>query len=257
MKSIFSVSRKALMALTAVVALLFAGPAAFAQGTSKGKVLDSKGEPIIGASVYVPGTTNGVITDIDGNFELRVAPGTTLEVSCIGYVTKQVSAAPSMTVRQGTILDHSMKIDADLVTVTDEQLIPTGENIPVEGPPFDFREAKTIVRDLDESNTMIGYGKGYDHNFCLNGDGFRKVVELTGDRTGISMEVWTDQPAVQVYCGGAYPDEKGKEGKDYGRFAGIALETQNYPDAVNHPEFPNSILRPGEEYRTRTEYRFF
>lgn len=158
---------------------------------------------------------------------------------------------------QGTILEHSMKIDADLVTVTDEQLIPTGENIPVEGTPFDFREAKTIARDLDESNTMIGYGKGYDHNFCLNGDGFRKVVELTGDRTGISMEVWTDQPAVQVYCGGAYPDEKGKEGKDYGRFAGIALETQNYPDAVNHPEFPNSILRPGEEYRTRTEYRFF
>ena len=98
MKSIFSVSRKALMALTAVVALLFAGPAAFAQGTSKGKVLDSKGEPIIGASVYVPGTTNGVITDIDGNFELRVAPGTTLEVSGIGYVTKQVSAAANMTV---------------------------------------------------------------------------------------------------------------------------------------------------------------
>ena len=108
MKSIFSVSRKALMALTAVVALLFAGPAAFAQGTSKGKVLDSKGEPIIGASVYVPGTTNGVITDIDGNFELRVAPGTTLEVSCIGYVTKQVSAAANMTV---TLEDDNLLLE--------------------------------------------------------------------------------------------------------------------------------------------------
>ena len=108
MKSIFSVSRKALMALTAVVALLFAGPAAFAQGTSKGKVLDSKGEPIIGASVYVPGTTNGVITDIDGNFELRVAPGTTLEVSCIGYVTKQVNAAANMTV---TLEDDNLLLE--------------------------------------------------------------------------------------------------------------------------------------------------
>ena len=98
MKSHFSVSRNALMALVACVALLFAGGSAFAQSLSKGKVLDSKGEPIIGASVVVPGTTNGVITNIDGDFEIRVAPGTTLEVSCIGYVTTRVAAAASMSV---------------------------------------------------------------------------------------------------------------------------------------------------------------
>ena len=97
MKSHFSVSRNALMALVASVALLFAGGSAFAQSLSKGKVLDSKGEPIIGASVVVPGTTNGVITNIDGDFEIRVAPGTTLEVSCIGYVTTRVAAAASRT----------------------------------------------------------------------------------------------------------------------------------------------------------------
>nr|MCR5842243.1 carboxypeptidase-like regulatory domain-containing protein [Bacteroidales bacterium] len=108
MKSIFSVSRKALMALTAVVALLLSGTSAFAQQVSRGKVLDSKGEAIVGASVYVPGTTNGVVTDIDGNFELRVAPGTTLEVSCIGYVTKQVPAAANMTV---TLADDNLLLE--------------------------------------------------------------------------------------------------------------------------------------------------
>ena len=108
MKSIFSVSRKALMAFTAIVALLLSGTAAFAQQVSRGKVLDSKGEAIVGASVYVPGTTNGVVTDLDGNFELRVAPGTTLEVSCIGYVTKQVPAAANMSV---TLEDDSLMLE--------------------------------------------------------------------------------------------------------------------------------------------------
>ena len=108
MKSIFSVSRKALMALTAVVALLLTGTSAFAQQVSRGKVLDSKGEAIVGASVYVPGTTNGVVTDVNGNFELRVAPGTTLEVSCIGFVTKQVPAAANMSV---TLEDDSLTLE--------------------------------------------------------------------------------------------------------------------------------------------------
>ena len=108
MKSVFSVSRKALMALTTVVALLFVGISAFAQTTIRGKVLDSNGEGIIGASVVVPGTTTGVITDINGNFEIRVAPGTTLEVSCIGYVTKTVTAADNISV---TLADDSLMLE--------------------------------------------------------------------------------------------------------------------------------------------------
>ncbi|MBQ9660931.1 MAG: carboxypeptidase-like regulatory domain-containing protein, partial [Bacteroidales bacterium] len=87
MRSIFSVSHKALTALVTAVALLLMGGSAYAQTTS-GKVIDTNGVPVIGAAVMVPGTTNGVTTDIDGNFTLRVAPGTRLEVSCIGYVTK-------------------------------------------------------------------------------------------------------------------------------------------------------------------------
>ena len=108
MKSIFSVSRKALMALTAAVALLFTGGWANAQSVVRGKVIDSTGEGIIGASVVVPGTTNGVITDLDGNFELRVAPGTTLEVSCIGFVTQKVAAANNMAV---TLQDDRLMLE--------------------------------------------------------------------------------------------------------------------------------------------------
>ena len=112
MKSIFTVSRRALMALVAVVALLLSGGMAYAQSVSKGKVLDSNGEPIVGASIVVPGTTNGVVTDIDGNFEIRVAPGTTLEVSCIGYTTQQVAAAANMTV---TLADDAEMLEETVV----------------------------------------------------------------------------------------------------------------------------------------------
>ena len=108
MKSIFSVSRKALMALTTAVALLFAGGWANAQSVVRGKVIDSTGEGIIGASVVVPGTTNGVITDLDGNFELRVAPRTVLEISCIGYVTQKVEAANNMAV---TLQDDRLMLE--------------------------------------------------------------------------------------------------------------------------------------------------
>ena len=97
MKSVYSVSHRALTALVACVALLLTGVTALAQTTS-GKVVDVNGEPVIGAAVLVPGTTNGVTTDINGNFSLRVAPGTTLEVSCIGYVTRTVVAAANMNI---------------------------------------------------------------------------------------------------------------------------------------------------------------
>ena len=112
MKSIFSTGRRALMALTACVALLLSGGMAYAQSVSKGKVLDSNGEPIVGASIIVPGTTNGVVTDIDGNFEIRVAPGTTLEVSCIGYTTQRVAAAANMTV---TLADDAEMLEETVV----------------------------------------------------------------------------------------------------------------------------------------------
>ena len=145
MKSIFSTGRKALMALVTVAALLVTGGWANAQSVIRGKVLDSSGEGIIGASVVVPGTTNGVITDIDGNFEIRVAPGTTLEVSCIGYVTQRVNAAANITV---TLQDDSLMLEeavavgygtmrktdvtGAMVSVSSDQLIANPTNNAIE-----------------------------------------------------------------------------------------------------------------------------
>ena len=145
MKSIFSVSRKALMALTTAVALLFMGGWANAQSTIRGKVLDPSGEAVVGASVIVPGTTNGVVTDIDGNFELRVAPGTILEVSCIGYVTQQVRAASNLTVtleEDNLMLEEAVAvgygtmrksdITGAMVSVSADQLVSNPANNAIE-----------------------------------------------------------------------------------------------------------------------------
>ena len=145
MKSIFSVSRKALMALTTAVALLFMGGWANAQSVIRGKVIDASGEGVIGASVVVPGTTNGVITDINGNFEIRVASGTVLEVSCIGYVTQRASAAANMAV---TLQDDRLMLEeavavgygtmkksdvtGAMVSVTSDQLVANPANNAVE-----------------------------------------------------------------------------------------------------------------------------
>lgn len=108
MKSCSSIGRRALWALTACVALLLTGEVLHAQPVAGGKVLDANGEPVVGASVFVPGTTNGVVTDVNGNFSIRVAPGTTLEVSCIGYVTQRVAAAPGLSV---TLQDDSLLLE--------------------------------------------------------------------------------------------------------------------------------------------------
>ena len=108
MKSIFSTGRRALTALMVVMAFLVTGASAFAQSPIRGKVLDSTGEAVIGAGVVAVGTTNGTVTDLDGNFEIRVSPGTILEVSCVGYVTQRVAAANGITV---TLEDDRLLLD--------------------------------------------------------------------------------------------------------------------------------------------------
>ena len=147
MKSIFSTGRRALMALTACMALLLMGGSAFAQSAIKGKVLDSKGEPIIGAAVLVPGTTTGAVTDIDGNFEIRVAPGTALEASCIGYVTKTVNAAQGMTV---TLEDDSLLLE-EAVAVgygTMKKSDVTGAMVSVSSEELTSRPTNNVLESL-------------------------------------------------------------------------------------------------------------
>lgn len=157
----------------------------------------------------------------------------------------------------GNIKTHTVWIDADAFTRTDEELIPTGELVPVEGTPMDFRVKKEVGRDIDCEYEALIFGKGYDHNWCLNNHGeFAKVAELSGDMTGITMEVYTDLPGVQVYAGNFLVEQKGKKNAVYNHRQGICFETQGYPDAINHENFPSVVCKAGEVYKTTTVYKF-
>ena len=157
----------------------------------------------------------------------------------------------------GSIVEQEVWVDADAFTATDSELIPTGEIVPVEGTPMDFRTKKKIGRDIGENYEALVVGGGYDHNWCLNNNGkFAKVIEMSSDVSGITMEVYTDLPGVQIYSGNYLSEEKGKDGIVYHQRQGICFETQHYPDAINHDNFPSPVVKAGEEYRTRTVYKF-
>ena len=148
---------------------------------------------------------------------------------------------------KGTILDHELMLKADSFTPVGEDLIPTGEIRSVEGTMKDFRKSKPIDSG------------GYDHNFVLNdwNGSLRSVARLYEPTTGRVMEILTTQPGIQFYSGnfldGSYT---GKYGFVYEKYAGLCLEPQHFPDAPNHPNFPSTVLRPGEEYKETTVFRF-
>ena len=122
---------------------------------------------------------------------------------------------------------------------------------------MDFRVKKNVGRDIEEQYEALVFGGGYDHNWCLNNHGeFAKVIELSSEISGITMEVYTDLPGVQVYSGNFLEEETGKQGIVYKHRQGICFETQHYPDAINHENFPSPVVKKGEEYRTRTVYKF-
>ncbi len=157
----------------------------------------------------------------------------------------------------GGIQDHLLMLDAQSYTPVDENQIPTGEVASVAGTPFDFRLAKPIGADLRSSDVQMLRGSGYDHNFILSGDLARLSGRLHEPLTGRVMEVYTSEPAVQLYTGNFLTGTLvGASGKTYRQGDGLCLETQHYPDAPHHAHFPSTILRPGETYNSKTIYHF-
>jgi aldose 1-epimerase len=161
------------------------------------------------------------------------------------------------------ILAHRLTLNADAITPVDSTLIPTGEITPVAGTPFDFRTPMPIgARVEDRANTQIRHGNGYDHNFVLNRAGVAsgelvRAAYVEEPSSGRTLEITTTEPGVQFYSGNFLDGTiTGKQGRVYAFRYGLALETQHYPDSPNHPNFPSTILRPGQEYRTRTIYTF-
>jgi len=158
-----------------------------------------------------------------------------------------------------TILDHQLMISANAFTPVNQGLIPTGEIRPVAGTPFDFRTPKTIGKDIGNDDIQLKYGLGYDHNWVLNKGqgGMTLAATLYEPRSGRFMEVFTEEPGLQFYCGNFLDGRlTGKSGKHYAHRSGLCLETQHYPDSPNQPGFPSTILEPGKEYKTATVYKF-
>jgi aldose 1-epimerase len=156
----------------------------------------------------------------------------------------------------GDILDHVMTINASNITPVDSNLIPTGELRPVTGTPFDFTTPHTVGERINEKYDQLVLGKGYDHNYVL--DKKSTVAATVYDpSTGRFMEVITDQPGVQFYCGNFLNGTlMGYGGKPYNFRTGLCLETQHYPDSPNQPGFPTAVLNPGETFKSQTIYRF-
>ena len=162
---------------------------------------------------------------------------------------------------EGTILDHVLTINSKAITPVNEHLIPTGEIMEVEGTPFDFREPHAIGERVDGDHPQLKAGAGYDHNWIIdredNGEVI-KVADAYSPKSGRGMEVYTDQIALQFYCGNFFDGSyNNKFGKPILYRGAIALETQRYPDAPNQLAFPSVVLKPGEIYKHTCIYKFY
>lgn len=157
-----------------------------------------------------------------------------------------------------TILGHRLRLNASKYTPVDDTLIPTGELADVKGTPLDFTKAKKLglrIKKLVDTATL-----GYDHNFVLDpppeGKKMRQAGALSDPESGRVMRISTTEPGIQLYSGNFLAGAKGKDGKTYAHQSACCLETQHFPDSINQPNFPNTVLKPGEEFASQTIYSF-
>ncbi|MDR1979348.1 MAG: galactose mutarotase [Synergistaceae bacterium] len=166
------------------------------------------------------------------------------------------------------ILGHRLQLNARRYTLADRELIPTGEIAPVAGTPFDFTTPRPIEERIGDDNEQLEFGRGYDHNFVLDKTDETSpgvpvfAARLSEPISGRVMEVWTTEPGIQLYTGnflqsdGMRAKYVGKGGRPMSHRGALCLETQRFPDAVHHPNFPSMVLNPGERYRSTTVFKF-
>jgi aldose 1-epimerase len=186
------------------------------------------------------------------DYRATTTRATVCNLSHHGYFNLDAGLSPD-------VLGHVLTIDAERFTPVGPGLIPTGELRPVAGTPMDFRRPSSIGARLGAADEQLALAGGYDHNWALNRPrpGLALAARVLGPLSGRVLEVLTTEPGLQFYSGNFLDGTiVGKGGVAYGRHAGLCLETQHFPDSPHHPEFPSTLLRPGETYRSSTVYRF-
>ena len=159
---------------------------------------------------------------------------------------------------RGDILTHVVSLNSEEITPVNEALIPTGEFMSVADTPFDFRSPQEIGSRIKQDHPQLKIGGGYDHNYVISGaqGELTRAAEVYEPWSGRKMTVHTTEPGVQFYTGNSLSEQPGKSGRKYYRHSGFCLETQHYPDSVNHENFPSVILQPGEVFNSVTEFAF-
>lgn len=185
---------------------------------------------------------------------------TTNKKTIINLTSHGFFSLPGIANPTPTIENQICEINADYYIPIDDTSIPTGEIRFVEGTPFDFRQPKPIGQDIEADDVQIKNGAGYDHCFVLNKKEEGELsfaARLTDPKSGRIMEVYTTEPGVQLYTDNWADGYKGQHGATFPRRSAVCFEAQHFPDSPNHPYFPSVVLRPNQEYKQKTVYKFY
>ena len=247
---------------------LHGGPEGFDRQVWEAQPFDADGGPALRLSrvspdgeMGFPGTLTVSVTYILQAGQLRMSYEATTDRSTVVNLTNHTyfnltGAGPG----SGTVEDHRLEIAAGRYVPVDHEGIPLGPIDPVDGTPMDFRTAKPIGRDLRAGTDQLRMSGGFDHNWALDRDPsspLSRAAVASEPSTGRVLEVWTDQPGVQFYSGNFLDATLiGKGGRAYRQGDGFCLETQHFPDSPNRPDYPSTVLRPGERFASATVWRF-